>query len=445
MDRRDFLRQTLAATASTWLPACDRDSAAIQGEAPAEAVASPPEVVAAPAPPAPPASDGALDSDFPEWTLGSDSSSSTSVLMFRGNPTHTFYGTGPLSTQPQLLWRKTLGSHVGTRTDGSTFRWAGTGWTGQPIRWGTRLYFGSVDTRFYCLDAQTGEPRWVFEGAGMYKSSPCLYRGRLYVGNVDNVIRCLDARDGTLVWTYDSGRDCDSSPCVVDDRLYIGGEDGRLKCFDPADGTLVWAHDLGEGYRAPPGSGGIESSPAIADGEVYVGHYEGRLVCIDAKTGERRWKAETGGDTDASPVVVGDFVYAAAETGKPCLRAFDRSKAGAKLWEFGGCWRGFWSTPAVVDNRLYIGGHDGVLYCLAADSGQVLWTFAAQASIWCSPVVVDGKVVFGSHDPFLYMLDAADGALIWKYEVGGRVHSTPCVVGGQIHVGSTNGEFFCFA
>jgi outer membrane protein assembly factor BamB len=444
MERREFMRQTLAATASTWLSGCGREpSASVEEQAVGDARA--PAPLEDPHEPAPAPGGGELDGEFPEWTLGDDSASPNTVLMFRGNPTHTFYGTGPLSTQPQVLWRKQLGSYAGTRPDGTTFRWAGTGWTGQAIRWGARVYFGSVDTKFYCLDAQTGEQRWVFEGAGMYKSSCCLYRGRIYVGNVDNYVRCLDARDGRLLWKYDTGRDCDSSPCVALGRLYIGGEDGRLKCLDPEDGKLTWVLDLGEGYLSKPGSGGIESSPAVADGEVYVGHYDGHLVCADAKTGERRWRARTDGDTDTSPVVVGDLVYAAAQTGKrsPYLRAFDRSKSGAKVWEFG-CWRGFWSTPAVAEGRVYIGGHDGVMVCLAADSGDVLWTFAAQASIWCSPVVVDGKVLFGSHDPFLYMLDAKDGALIWKYEIGGRVHSTPCVVEGKIHVGSTNGEFYCF-
>ena len=46
---------------------------------------------------------GELDGDFPDWTLGDASASASTVLMFRGNPTHTFYGTGPIAEQPELL------------------------------------------------------------------------------------------------------------------------------------------------------------------------------------------------------------------------------------------------------------------------------------------------------------------------------------------------------
>jgi eukaryotic-like serine/threonine-protein kinase len=454
MNRRRFSSHALHAIAASVLPGCGLgprvDEVELAASTPAEPEPSPAivaDLASARLPPLEvnPVASGVseLDGDFPDWTLGDASASVNTMLMFRGNPTHTFYGTGPLREQPELLWRKPLGDYKGTRADGTQFRWAGTGWTGQAVRWGARIYVGAVDAKFYCFDANTGEQRWRFDEGGMYKSSCCFYDGRVYVGNVDNKLRCLDARNGNLVWTYATGRDCDSSPCVAGGRLYVGGEDGKLKCLDPADAALHWELPLGEGIGAPRGSGGIESSPAVADGEVYVGHYDGYLTCVDANTGEQRWRASTGGDTDVSPVVVGDLVYVAAETGSPCLRAFDRTKRGALVWEFES-WRGFWSTPAVVGDRLYIGGHDGVMYCLAADSGAVIWTFRAQASIWCSPAVVDGKVAFGSHDPFFYLLDAQTGALLWKHEIGGRTHSSPCIVDGRIHVGSTNGYFHCF-
>ena len=446
IDRRRFLRTALGATAAGAVPGCGRAErdGADAADAEAEAAPSDPTPVQASAgePDSPPYDE--LAGDFPDWQLGDESSSTRTLLMFRGNPSHTFYGTGPLREKPELAWRKRLGDYDGVKADGTKFHWAGTGWTGQPVRWGGRVYVGSVDTTLYCFDAASGSICWKFEDAGMFKSSVCMYRGRLYVGNVDNNIRCIDAQTGALVWAYDTKRDCDSSPCVAGGWLYIGGEDGKLKCLNPDTGELRWELFYDEGVGAPRGSGGFESSPAVADGEVYIGHYDGLLVCADADTGETLWKAKTGADTDVSPVIVDELVYIAAEMDSPYLRAFDRSQKGKLVWEFES-WRGFWSTPAVVGDRLYVGGHNGVMYCVDAKSGQEIWTFKAEASIWCSPAVVDGKVVFGSHDPYLYMLDAKDGALIWKYDVEGRVHSTPCIVDGTIHVGSTNGFFYCFA
>lgn len=379
---------------------------------------------------------------FPEWNLGGDSASTTTVLMFRGNPTHTFYGTGPLRQRLELQWRVQMGRFV-TTLHGAPHVWAGTGWSGQPVKWGERIFVGAVDKSFYCFDARSGAVLWRHPADRMFKSSACFFRGRIYVGNVDNRLRCLDGLTGRLLWSYDSGRDLDSSPCVVNGRLYVGGEDGFVKCFDPETGALHWRSEFGEGHGSPPGSGGIESSPAVADDEVYVGHYDGYVLCLDAKQGREKWRAATGGDTDVSPVIIGDRLYCAAEETSPVLRCFDRSARGKVVWEHRNS-NGFWSTPALVDGKLYIGGNDGLLYCLDAASGRVAWTFKAQAAIWCSPVVVDGKVLFGSYDPYFYSLDAKSGKLLWKYEMGERTHSTPCVVDGRVYVGSANGWFHCF-
>lgn len=445
MDRRGFLQGTAAAA---WMLGCrpdepDQDHSEPPLAAPEPALGDRP--AASPTPervtPDPIAE---LDAEFPEWTLGEDSSSPDTVLMFRGDPSHTFQGTGPLREQPELAWRSKLGESRGRRSDGSLYHWLGTGWTGQAVLWGRRVFIGALDGKLHCFDTQTGATIWVYESGGLFKGSCCFYRGRLYAGNVDNRIRCIDARDGSLVWNWYNPRDCDSSPCVVAGKLYIGGEDGRLKCFDPATGDLHWQLALGEGKRAQPGSGGIESSPALADGEVFVGHYDGYLLCADASTGVEKWRAATGADTDASPVIVGDRVYIAAQTESPYLRCFDRSASGALVWEFANK-RGFWATPALADGRVYVGGHDGVMYCLDASSGRVIWTFAAGGPIWSSACVVDGKVLFGSHDPYLRMLDASSGAELWRYEMGARTLSTACVVGGRIYLGSGNGWFHCFA
>jgi hypothetical protein len=59
------------------------------------------------------------------------------ILTFRGNPTRSFYGTGPMPANPQVLWSyPDEGGLCGQSTDGGgTSTWCGTGWTGQPSVW----------------------------------------------------------------------------------------------------------------------------------------------------------------------------------------------------------------------------------------------------------------------------------------------------------------------
>ncbi len=379
--------------------------------------------------------------DLPEWPYGDASTATDTVLMFRGNPTHTFYGTGPLRDTLEIAWRYKTERWETTLHD-KPHVWTGPGWTGQAAVYGGHVFFGSVDRHLYCLDAATGERRWRYRAARMFKGSLCIYRNRIYAVNVDDRIHCLDATTGERVWAFDTGRDCDSSPCVYDGKLYVAGESGYVRCLDPDTGTEHWKVNVGgTGKGTKLGSNGAESSVAIDGDQLFVGNYDGEFRCLSPKNGDQQWVFQTGDDTDVSAVIGPELVYTAAEEASPHLFCLDR-ETGKEVWRFTNS-SGWYSTPALVEDSLYVGGNDKRMYCLDAKTGAKRWEFEAPASIWCSPAVVDGKVLFGSYGRFFHMLDAATGAEICQVNFGGRTHSAPVVVNGRVYVGSGSGFFYC--
>ena len=381
--------------------------------------------------------------ELPPWTLGRDSSSDSAMLMFRGNPSHTFYGTGDISDDLKVIWKHRM-IDFETKLRGVPKTWRGTGWTGQAAYYAGYVFIGSQGRSFYAFDAATGKVRWRLEGKRMFKSSPCFYENRLYVGNVDNQIRCIDAATGNVLWARETITDCDSSPCVVDDRLYICGEDGNARCLDPRTGDKIWETFLGgRGKGSKGGSNGIESSAAIADGELFAGSYDGRLFCVDTATGKIKWTAKTGDDTDASPVISGKFVYVGAEDQASKLYCFDRSQQGKLVWTYEGNRRGYWGTPALADGVLYAAGNDARLHAVDAKTGQGLWKYRAGAAMWSSPAYVNGKLVVGSFDSYIHMVDAKTGQGIKKVKLAGQCLSTPTVVDGKVYIGCSAGTFYC--
>lgn len=380
---------------------------------------------------------------LPAWKYGKNSFATDTVLMFRGNPSHTFYGTGPLPTSPRLHWKYRM-EDFHTELRGERKVWQGTGWTGTAAKYGDYVFVGSVGRNLYAFEAATGKVAWRFRGSRMFKSSVCIYENKLYIGNVDDYLRCFDAATGKVLWKHNSGTDLDSSPCVVDGRLYIAGESGNAWCIDPADGKVIWKTYLGgTGTGTLGGSNGAETSPAIADGEFYAATYDGDLFCVDIADGKIKWKARTDGDTDASPVVSGEFVYACAEEDAPRLNCFARAD-GREVWRYTENRAGYWSTPAIVGDRIWVGGADGRLHCVDAKTGKQVWNFKTGGSIWSSPAVIEDRVVVGSMDGNLYILDAPSGKELWRYEAGGRFLSSPCVVDGTIWIGTATGMFYCF-
>lgn len=382
---------------------------------------------------------------LPEWKYGTSSVADDTVLMFRGNGAHTFYGTGPVpETKPDIKWRFRTAA-IRNVVRGNPVTWAGTGWTGTAVKLGDYVFVGSVGGYVYALHATTGKLAWKKRGGAMFKGSICVYENRLYMGNTDNLLRCLDATTGKQIWRVDTGKDLDSSPCVIDNRLYIAGENGNLRCLDPRTGKQIWKKFVGGiGPGTLLGSNGSETSPAVADNEVYTATYDGILFSFDAKTGERRWKAKTHDDTDASPVIHDEFVYACAEEKAPYMYCFARED-GRQVWRYDGNPGGYYSTPAIVGDRVWVGGEDRKLHCVDARSGKQIWTFKTGAGVWSSPCVVDGKVVFGSRDGHLYCLDAGTGREFWRVKLAGRIISSPCIVDGKIWIGTATGYFYCLS
>jgi outer membrane protein assembly factor BamB len=427
MDRRDFLKGTCAAAATALSPfalavdAVDRprrlrgapDRASFKAGGPLE---------------------------LPEWSYGKNSTASDAMLMFRGNPSHTFYGTGPLPSKPRIKWRHRM-LDFESLYYGRPHVWRGTGWTGQAAKLGDFVFIASQGGHLYAFEAQTGRLRWRFAGGRMFKSSVCLYDNHVYVGNVDNHLRCLDAKTGDVAWKLRWSRDLDSSACVVNDRLYIAGESGYARCIDPKTGELHWKTFVdGINRGSKGGSYGSETSPAVHEGEYYCATYDGLLFSLNASDGSMRWKAVTGDDTDASPVVYDDRVFIAAEDNYSFMQCFRRSD-GKKVWEQKAK-GGFWATPAVSEETVYIPSGGGDMLALDARSGKTLWHRQLGTASWSSPVVLEDKILFGAFDGKLRCLDRKTGKDIWELKLGGRIHSTPCVVDGVIYIGTRAGRFY---
>ena len=169
-----------------------------------------------------------------------------------------------------------------------------------------------------------------------------------------------------------------------------------------------------------------------------------------------KWKFHTNGRVISSPAVVDNVVYVGSTDCN--LYAIDLA-TGAQKWKFET--KGWVvSSPAVDAGTVYFNSYDSNFYAVDAVSGQLKWKFqtagerhyigkhihylqpAAEAmpDPWdfylSSPSVRNGAVYFGSGDGNVYALDAATGALKWKFQTGDVVHSSPAIANGVLYIGS---------
>jgi outer membrane protein assembly factor BamB len=75
------------------------------------------------------------------------------------------------------------------------------------------------------------------------------------------------------------------------------------------------------------------------------------------------------------------------------------------------------TPPALVNGKAFFGTSFGDVYCLAADSGNVLWQTKVGEPIIFQPAVAKGRVYAASNAGTLYCLEtgdpADDGWLMW--------------------------------
>jgi outer membrane protein assembly factor BamB len=151
------------------------------------------------------------------------------------------------------------------------------------------------------------------------------------------------------------------------------------------------------------------------------------------------WGYDTGDVIESSPVVVGDVVYVGGHSSR--LHAINR-ETGRLIWKFevGGWLR---ATPAVVDGVVYFGADDNKFYAVDAKTGEKKWDFPlGEGGEQSSPTIEDGVVYFGAFDNFVYALDAESGQEIWKFDAGSSMLSSPFLNENSLFIGTYEGKFF---
>lgn len=425
------------------------------------------------------------------------------LLTFRGNPTRSFYGTGPAPAAPEVLWSVPEGggfcgeSSVG----GASKTWCGTGWTGQPSVWEddgtTWVGFGAYDKNIHFLDGDDGSDLiGAFDIGDIVKGSvtrdpdgfPLLYSG----SRADFHVIATDRPSGAAesLWSMAADEvsptkwndDWDSSPLVIDDHLFQGGENGqfyivKLNRAMGDDGLVTvapevvfnapaWDEELladlaGSGSRVNDVS--VENSLAISGDTLYFANSGGLVQGWDISgvaNGEdpiRTFRFWAGDDIDASIVIDEEgMLYVAQEVERASssernlevgqLVKLDPSNPDDPIvWSVADD-RGMWATPAIAGGVVYAPTDSGRIVGVDRESGEILWEKDLPGPTWSSPAIVDDVWIQGDCNGALHGFDVSDSRVeppeLWSVQLEGCVESTPAVWDGRIYVGARGGKFY---
>lgn len=232
---------------------------------------------------------------------------------------------------------------------------------------------------------------------------------------------------GDEVWSYSGPENWFTGPALGDGRVYVGNHEGAVVALDADSGDHRWTYSFeptDSGHSGRP-----LAPPAYADGSVYVGvHGSGEAVALDAASGGVRWRTSLGaGNVKCSPAVASDRVYVAGfqiSGGEP----LDRASV------FGG-----WGAASSSATKT-----TGKLHALSRADGESEWVHERDHSLHSSPAVVGDRVYLGGGDG-VFAVTRAAGDEVWSTSFAGRVASSPAVTDGRLFVARNGGYLYSIA
>lgn len=338
--------------------------------------------------------------------------------QFRGNPQNTGIARSTLPATLKVLWTYEAGDPI----DSSAAIVDGV------------VYVGCQSGDLLAIDLATGKLKWKYRATanGIGESSPAVADGVVYIGDLDGVFHAVDAASGKARWTFKTGAEIKSSPVVAGDRVLIGSYDGSLYCLK--DGKQLWRVRT-ENY--------VHGTPALFEGVAYISGCDEIVRAIRLTDGSELYQFPSGGYTGASPSVVNGVAYYGTFANDVIAASL---KAKKIVWRFAHPQRKFpfYSSPAVTQGKVFVGGRDKYVYGFDAATGKPAWSFATKARVDSSPAVAGDRVFIGSNDGRVYGFDVAKGGKVWEYEIGSGVTASPAIAQGRMVVGAQDGQVYCF-
>ena len=279
--------------------------------------------------------------------LGEDTGYAASSMTVQGDRVFAIFANGDLGcydAEGNLKWTKSLGlpdNHYGHSSSLLAFK---------------NLLFVQFDQKtngkLFAFDIADGHEVWNAPRTKISWASPICVETPFGFQLVLNSTQNVDAYDpltGTPVWQLKClDGEVAPSPAYNAGRFFVANEYATSTAITfapdtkPPSPAIAWQWD-----ESLPDV----ASPLCATAHFYLATSRGELVCLDAATGKKAWSQEYQDGFYASPILVGDRVYAFDRVGVayvvktgPTYELIATNKLGEPIG----------ATPAFLDGRIYV-------------------------------------------------------------------------------------------
>ncbi len=285
-----------------------------------------------------------------------------SKLLFYANPVITENGQLLIGSAGQNHVFISLDPATGRETWAQPFSGAKGVWMAAPLVLNDVIYAPNTDGFLYLLDMQGRQIAEPLELGGALWSQPVTDGALVYVTSLDHHLHLIEPARFVLRKPFNLGGAAPGSPAVGNGGVYVGSFASNIQFITPE----------GERQVVAAADNWIWGTPALDGETLYYADLNGVVYSLDLPSGRQNWdKLQPDGPIVANPLVWGDQIYVAAESGS--FLALDRD--GKIVWErtLGGK---IYTTPVVSGDLILVAPYQADFALAAYDAaGRQAWTF----------------------------------------------------------------------
>jgi outer membrane protein assembly factor BamB len=340
-----------------------------------------------------------------------------------------------------------------------------SGWS-SPVVWGNQIWMTTAtddgkNSYAVCVDRKSGkilhdvklfdtaEPENTRQYNTFASPTPVIEEGRVYVTFGSYGTACLDTASGEAVWKrrdlpcrHWRGPAC--SPILFENLLIMNFDDYDYQyvvALDKGTGKTVWRKDRDIEYGTTDGDmKKAYGTPIVIDvnGRKQIFSQASKAaIAYDPQSGEELWRILFDGhSTAARPLFGHGLVYTLSGTQKKlyAVKPDGRGDVTAThvAWDYSKS-MGRHPSPLLVGDFLYILDDGGVMTCLEATTGKVVYADRIGGDFWSSPLFADGRIYCLSQKGKTTVVAPAKSLqILATNELEGAFRASPAVTGRSL-------------
>ncbi len=276
----------------------------------------------------------------------------------------------------------------------------------------------------------------------------------LFAQDAEGRLYALDTESGQLLW--ERTLEVNGLPALIEgvvaaDGIVYAGTGKGLSAFQGRTGKLLWTNTEWNQRE------GTTSTLTQGNGLLIAGAQWGGMFAHDSRTGKLLWKRNEDGlnNRGATPALHGDLLYVTSQsslfiihagTGEIIVRKELTDKVDVT------------STPLLTERQIVFGTSATGFMALDKKTLEETWKYHTRpalvytapytrkpsATVEASPAGIQNRIYCGASDGILYGFDLETGDLCWQHDTGAPVFASIAVSGNTLVAVDFEGNVYAF-